>query len=66
LSSQDKVVLYQCSNCLTVYNEQLGELENNIPPATAFNNLPEDYCCSLCDADKGNFRPIEQSELMLV
>jgi len=66
LSSKDKVVLYQCSNCLTVYNEQLGELENNILPGTAFKDLSEDYCCILCEADKSNFRPIEQSELMLL
>jgi rubredoxin len=65
-SSKDKVLLYQCSDCLTVYSEQLGELENNILPGTAFKDLSEDYCCILCEADKSNFRPIEQSELMLL
>jgi len=66
LAEKDKVVLHQCGNCLTVYNEQLGELDNNIVPGTTFKELPEDYCCSLCEADKGNFVRIEQSELMLL
>jgi len=50
--------LYQCSSCLTVYSEHNGEAENNIEPGTAFADLPESYCCPLCEGKKDNFNRI--------
>ncbi|RLJ75039.1 rubredoxin [Pedobacter alluvionis] len=58
--------LYQCNNCLTVYNERIGEIENNINPGTAFKDLPDDYCCALCEGEKSNFTKIDQSVLQLL
>jgi len=63
---KDDGFFYQCNNCLTVYNEQIGEAENNIAPGTVFNNLPKDYCCPLCEGEKGNFIKIDQSALQLL
>jgi len=63
---KDGIFLYQCNNCLTVYNEQIGEIENNITPGTAFKDLPDDYCCTLCDGEKDNFTKIDQSVLQLL
>lgn len=59
-----KKILYQCSNCFTVYDEQLGEPFNNIATNTAFKDLPENYCCSLCEADKNSFIEIEEASLV--
>ena len=63
---QDAAFLYQCNRCLTVYNELIGEVHNHISPGTPFKNLPEDYCCALCEENKSNFTRIDQSALQLL
>ncbi|WP_418262347.1 rubredoxin [Flavobacterium faecale] len=47
--------VYQCQECLTVYNSEYGDLVQGIEKGTLFQNLPDDYCCSLCEAPKNNF-----------
>ena len=47
--------VYQCNECMTVYNEVYGDITQNIPPNTTFKSLPENYECSLCEAPKGSF-----------
>jgi rubredoxin len=49
------VELYQCKDCLTVYNEEYGDVTQNILRNTHFEDLPENYVCSLCEANKNNF-----------
>jgi rubredoxin len=61
---KDNAGLYQCTNCLSVYSELLGETENNISPGTTFDDLPEDYCCPLCEAAKDKFKKIDHAELL--
>ncbi|WP_100612712.1 rubredoxin [Confluentibacter lentus] len=55
--SKEKVELkvYQCKDCLTIYNETYGDITQNIKPNTPFKDLPESYECSLCEAPKSNF-----------
>lgn len=47
--------VYQCKHCLTIYDEKVGEPENDILPGTAFANLTRDYCCPLCEAPAKDF-----------
>jgi rubredoxin len=47
--------IHQCQECLTVYNSEYGDVIQGIEKGTLFKNLPEDYCCSLCEAPKNNF-----------
>lgn len=63
---KEKDCLHQCKGCLTVYNERLGEPENNIEPGTTFETLPVSYSCVLCDGGKDNFRNINPSDLHLL
>jgi len=49
-----KVEVYQCKDCLTVYDPNYGDQNQNIAP-TPFENLAKEYICSLCDAQKENF-----------
>ncbi|MBO9620368.1 MAG: rubredoxin [Niabella sp.] len=58
--------VYQCKNCLTVYDPHLGEPENGIRAATAFEALPATYTCPLCEADKSAFKEIKKSALGLM
>ena len=46
---------YQCSHCLTVYDEVLGEPDNLIYAGTPFDELPQTYSCPLCEAPKNDF-----------
>ncbi len=55
--------IYQCMHCKTVYDEEMGEPENNIEAGTLFNDLPGGYCCPLCEAPKSDF---EQKEMKLL
>ena len=50
--------VYQCKDCLTVYDESFGDITQNIAPKTVFNELPENYECSLCEAPKTSFEKV--------
>jgi rubredoxin len=56
-ASKEKIEeqVYQCKDCLTIYNEIYGDITQNIKPNTPFKDLPESYECSLCEAPKSNF-----------
>ena len=46
---------YMCSVCGYVYDEAKGIPEAGIAPSTAWADLPEDWICPLCGAEKGEF-----------
>ncbi len=50
--------VHQCSNCMTVYDETIGDELNNIMAGTPFSELPSDYECSLCEAQKKEFEEV--------
>ena len=58
---EEKVILevYQCKNCMTIYDPSVGDQENGIELGTYFEDLPVDYCCSVCDSTLENFIPTE-------
>ena len=55
----------QCTHCLTVYDAQMGEPENGIAPGTAFEILPVNYTCTLCEGSKNDFVKKDKAELGL-
>ncbi|HTE28556.1 rubredoxin [Flavitalea sp.] len=57
--------VYQCSQCLTIYDEITGEYENGIDAGTTFESLPDDYKCPLCEGPKDEFRKTEKKKLGL-
>jgi rubredoxin len=48
---------YRCEICGYIYDPALGDPENNIPPHTAFEDLPADWVCPVCGAPKDDFVP---------
>lgn len=50
--------VYQCQDCLTIYDEAFGDITQNISPKTMFKELLDTYECSLCEAPKTNFEKI--------
>ena len=57
--------VYQCKNCMSVYDEYFGEPDNEVEAGTLFNMLPADYCCGTCEAAKQDFVQIEKKQLLL-
>ena len=55
--------IYQCSSCLTVYDDQYGDATANISAGTPFAEVPETYTCPVCDAVKSQFK---KTELVIV
>ncbi|MDW7691642.1 rubredoxin [Flammeovirgaceae bacterium SG7u.111] len=51
-------VLYQCTNCMTVYDDAFGEPDTGIEPGIPFGKLPESYTCPTCSSPKSSFMPL--------
>jgi rubredoxin len=47
--------VYQCPNCLTVYDPVYGDDMAGIGAGVRFQDLPETYVCSVCDTPKSSF-----------
>ena len=45
----------QCDNCGYVYDEDQGDEKNGVAPGTAWADVPDDYKCPECGADKSKF-----------
>ena len=50
---------YECNICGYIYDPAVGDPENDIAPGTEFEDLPEDWVCPLCNADKSEFEAID-------
>ena len=48
---------YVCSVCGYVYDPAIGDPENGVAAGTAFKDLPDDWICPVCGADKDQFEP---------
>ena len=46
---------YVCSVCGYVYDPAEGDPENGIEPGTRFEDLPADWTCPVCGAEKDQF-----------
>ena len=50
---------YQCSVCGYVYDPEAGDPDAEIKPGTAFEDLPDDWVCPECGAEKDLFEPVD-------
>lgn len=50
---------YKCNMCEYTYEPAKGDSEGGIPPGTAFEDLPEDWVCPVCGAEKFDFVKVE-------
>lgn len=48
---------YVCSICGYEYDPAQGDPENDVAKGTEFKDLPEDWVCPVCGADKSEFDP---------
>ena len=47
---------YKCQVCGYIYDPEVGDPDNGIEPGTAFEDLPDDWVCPLCQEGKEVFR----------
>jgi rubredoxin len=47
--------MYKCSVCGYIYDSSEGDPDNGIEPGTVFEDLPDDWVCPVCGADKDAF-----------
>ncbi|MDV7213554.1 rubredoxin [Azotobacter beijerinckii] len=50
---------WQCIVCGFIYEEANGLPEENIAPGTAWEDVPSDWLCPECGAEKQDFEMIE-------
>jgi rubredoxin len=48
---------YVCTVCGYVYDPAVGDPENGVTAGTAFKDLPDDWVCPVCGAEKDQFEP---------
>lgn len=46
---------YICGVCGFIYNPAEGDPDNGVPPNTEFEDLPPDWVCPVCGAEKDEF-----------
>jgi rubredoxin len=49
---------WKCQVCGYVYDPAAGDVENGIPPGTAFEALPDTWGCPVCGVGKEMFEEI--------
>jgi flavin reductase (DIM6/NTAB) family NADH-FMN oxidoreductase RutF/rubredoxin len=54
-----KMAKYKCSVCGYIYDPALGDPDSGIKPGTPFENLPGDWVCPVCGADKTEFEKVK-------
>ena len=51
--------LYQCQNCMTVYDPAYGDESNGIAAGTQFKYVPDTFTCPVCGASKQKYKLME-------
>ncbi len=51
---------WECLVCGYIYDPQEGDPDNDIEPGTAFKDLPDDWVCPECGAEKDQFEELEE------
>ncbi len=54
-----KMQKYVCSVCGYEYDPEVGDPDSGIEPGTAFEDIPEDWICPVCGAEKNQFESEE-------
>lgn len=49
---------YECSICGYVYDPAVGDVDHGIAPGTAFEDIPDDWVCPICQEGKEVFEVI--------
>jgi rubredoxin len=62
LTTNRKEIIMQkhvCTLCSYVYDPEVGDPDNGVPPGTAFEDIPDDWACPDCGVGKDEFEPTD-------
>jgi rubredoxin len=51
---------WECKVCGYIYDPEMGDPESDVEAGTPFEDLPEDWVCQDCGADKDQFEILEE------
>ena len=54
-NNMKKMKKYRCKVCKWVYDPEFGDIKGGIPANTAFEDLPADWVCPVCKAERNKF-----------
>lgn len=49
---------YRCVICDYIYDPAIGDRDNGVAAGTLFKDIPDDWVCPICGADKSNFEEV--------
>ena len=50
---------YICAGCGYVYDPETGDPLSDVPPGTAFDDLPQEWVCPMCYVEKDQFDALD-------
>lgn len=50
---------YICKICGYIYDPATGDTVSGIQPGTAFEDIPDNWVCSVCGIGKNSFSPLD-------
>jgi rubredoxin len=53
-----KMDQFKCKLCEYFYVPEEGDFDNGIPMDTPFEDLPDDWVCPVCGAEKADFEKV--------
>ncbi len=51
---------YICNICGYIYDPEVGDVENGVAPGTPFEEIPPEWFCYECGANKTYFDPYDE------
>jgi rubredoxin len=57
---EDKMEKWQCLICGYIYDPAVGDPDNGVNPGTPFEDLPDDWLCPECGAEKDQFEKLQE------
>jgi rubredoxin len=51
---------WECKVCGYIYDPEMGDPESDVEAGTPFEDLPQDWVCPECGADKDQFEILEE------
>jgi rubredoxin len=49
---------WECQACGYIYDPSIGDPDHDLPPGTAFEELPDDWVCPQCGVGKDFFQKV--------
>jgi rubredoxin len=50
---------YECQICGYIYDPEEGDEDAGVAPGTPFEDLPDDWTCPVCGAEKSDFKKVD-------